>query len=119
MVKTKTSAKKKEKTEKVKKSLSESEIKKEIIELAKQGLTAEKIGEKLRNQGIHIKENNIKISRVLKEENLYINPDLKNVQTKLDKIKSHYEKNKQDKRAMREKDRIHAHLRVLKNYFAK
>ena len=36
---------------------------------------------------------------------------------KLERIKTHYQKNKQDKRAMREKDRIFAQVRKLKKYF--
>ena len=103
-----------EKTVKSKK-ISQQEFEKKVVELAKKGLTSEKIGEELRRQNIHPKEYDKKISQILKED--YINPDLKNVKTKLERIKKHYEKNKQDKRAMREKDRIFAQLRKLKKYF--
>jgi len=106
---------KSKKTEK--KKLSQAEFEKKVVELAKKGLTSEKIGEELRQQGIHPKEHNQKISKILKEKELYINPDLKHVEIKLEKIKTHYEKNKQDKRAMREKDRVFAQLRKLKKYF--
>jgi ribosomal protein S15P/S13E len=99
------------------KKLTQAEFEKKVIELAKKGLTSEKIGEELRHQKIHPKDFNKKISEILKEKNLYTNPDLKNVEEKLEKIKKHYEKNKQDKRAMREKDRIFAQLRKLKKYF--
>lgn len=99
------------------KKLSQEEFEKKVIELAKKGLTSEKIGEELKHQKIHSKEYNKKISKILKEKNLYINPDLKNVSKKLERIKSHYVKNKQDKRAMREKDRVFAQLRKLKKYF--
>jgi len=99
------------------KKLSQAEFEKKILELAKKGLTTEKIGEKLRYQGIHPKEYEKKISKILKEKNVYENPDLKNIETKLERVKKHYEKNKQDKRAMREKDRIFAQLRILKKYF--
>jgi len=95
--------------------ISQSEFEKKIIELAKKGLTSEKIGEELRKQGIHPKEYDKKISKILKDK--YINPDLKNVEEKLKRIKEHYEKNKQDKRSMREKDRVFAQLRKLKKYF--
>lgn len=44
------------------------------------------------------------------------NSDLKNVEDKLERIKKHYEKHKQDKRAMREKDRIFARLRKIEKY---
>ena len=91
------------------------EYEKKVLDLAKQGLTSEKIGQKLKNQGIHPKEYEKKISQILGKE--YINPDLKNVEEKLEKIKRHYEKNKQDKRAKREKDRVFSQLRKLKIYF--
>jgi len=105
-----------QKQEKVKsKKISQEEFEKKVIELAGKGLTSEKIGEELRRQKIHPKEYNNKISKILKDK--YINPDLKNVEDKLERIKKHYSKNKQDKRAMREKDRIFAQLRKLKKYF--
>lgn len=96
--------------------LTQEEFEKKVIALAKKGLTTEKIGEQLRKDGIHPKEQNKKISKILKEKNLYTSPDLKNIETKLEKVKKHYEKNKQDKRAMREKDRIAAQLRKTKKY---
>ena len=101
------------KTEKAKK-LSQKEYENKVLELAKKGLTSEKIGKELRNQGIHPKEYNKKISQILGDK--YINPDLKNVENKLERIKKHYDKNKQDKRAMREKDRVFAQLRKAKKY---
>lgn len=110
----------KKKTEKIKKAEGETKGKldeKEIIEMAKSGLTSEKIGEELRKKGIHVKEHNVKISKILKEKGLYVNPDLKNVEAKLQKIANHYEKNRQDKKAMREKDRVFSHLRKLKKHF--
>jgi ribosomal protein S15P/S13E len=105
---------KEEKNKKTK--LSEQEFEKKVIELAEKGVTSEKIGETLRKQGIHSKEHNKKISKILKEKNLYVNPDLKNVEEKLKKVTNHYEKNKQDKRAKREKDRIFSQLRKIKKY---
>lgn len=107
---------KKTPTEKPKK-VSQTEFEKKVIALAKEGLTSEKIGEKLRLQGIHSKEFEKKISKILKEKEIYVNPDLKNVGEKLEKIKKHYKENKQDKRSMREKDRVFAQLRKLKKYF--
>ena len=98
-----------------KKSLAEYE--KKVIGLANKNLTAEKIGEQLRQQGIHPKEYDIKISKILQEKNLYINHDLKNVEDKLKRISEHSEKNKQDKRAKRERVRVYAELRKLKKYF--
>jgi len=110
--------KKQEKTEKEKKKkLSQVEFEKKVIALADKGLTSEKIGESLRKQGIHPQEYDKKISKILKEKEKYENPDLKNVKDKLERIKKHYEKNKQDKKAMREKDRVFAHLRKLRKHF--
>jgi ribosomal protein S15P/S13E len=97
------------------KKISQKEFEKKIMELANKGLTSEKIGEELRQQGIHPKEYDKKISKILKDK--YIIPDLKNVEEKLERVKKHYEKNKQDKKAMRENDRIFAQFRKLKNYF--
>lgn len=110
-------SKKKQTQKPEKKTLSESEFEKKVIELAEKGLTSEKIGEKLRKEGIHPKEYKKKISKILKDKGKYTNPDLKNVEEKLERVKKHYEKNKQDKRAMREKDRLFSQLKNLKNYF--
>jgi len=99
------------------KKLSEKEFEKKVLELSEKGLTAEKIGEELKKEGIHSKEYSKKISQILGKR--YINPDMKNVGEKLAKIEKHYERNKQDKRAMRDKDRIFARLRNLKKYHKK
>ncbi|MDP2628401.1 MAG: hypothetical protein Q8P15_00710 [Nanoarchaeota archaeon] len=95
------------------------EFEKKVIELAEKGLTAEKIGEKLRQEKIHSKEFNRKISQILKEKKIYIIPDIKNTEEKLENIKKHLEKNKQDKRAMREKDRVFSQVRRLKKHLKK
>jgi len=109
---------KKEKTAKeIKpKKLTEAEFESQVLALAKEGFTAEKIGEQLRKQGTHSKEYSKKISKILKEKNQYTNPDLKNIEAKLERVKKHYLENKQDKRAKREKDRIFSQLRQLKKY---
>jgi ribosomal protein S15P/S13E len=98
------------------KKLSQEEFENKVIELAKTGLTAEKIGENLRNQGLHPREYNKKISQILKEKNLYIIPEIKNLEAKLERISIHYSKNKQDKRAMRERERILSQIRKIKKY---
>ena len=108
----------KKSTEKTKsKKLTQSEFEKKVLNLANKGLTSEKIGEVLRKENIHPKEYKKKISQILKEKDKYINPDLKNIEAKLEKIKTHLKSNKQDKRAKREKDRIFSQLRKLKKYF--
>lgn len=103
-------------TEEKSKKITQQEYEKKIIELAKTGLTAEKIGENLRKQKIHPQEFKGKISEILKKEKVYIIPDTKNVEEKLENLIKHCEKNKQDKRAKREKERIFAQNRKLKKY---
>lgn len=105
----------KDKTEDSKK-ITQKEFEKMILDLAKTGLTAEKIGEELRKQKIHPQEYGKKISKILKESNLYVSPDLKNVEKKFEIIKKHLEKNKQDKRALNEKTRIFSQIRTIKKY---
>lgn len=104
------------KTEETKKELTEKDFEKKVLDLADKGLTAEKIGEELRKQGIHPKSFSKKISKILKENNKYQSPDFKNISNKLERIDKHYEKNKQDKRAKREKNRVFSQLRKLKLY---
>lgn len=107
-------AKDSKKSEKVIK-LTEKEFEAKVVELSKT-LTSEKIGEVLRKEGIHSNDHSKKISTILKEKGSYISPDLKNIEEKLERVKSHFLKNKQDKRAMREKDRIFSQLRKTKKY---
>lgn len=109
----KNSVGKEKKPEKVK--ISQEEFEKKVGELAKQGLTSEKIGERLKKEGIHSQEFNKKISEIMGDK--YSSPDIININNKLEKIKKHIEKNKQDKRAIREKDRIYSQLRKIKKYF--
>ena len=92
------------------------EFEKMVLDLAKTGLTSEKIGEELRKQKIHPQEYNKKISKILKENNLYISSDLKNVEEKFNRVKTHLDKNKQDKRALNEKSRIFSQIRKIKEY---
>jgi len=107
--------KKEKKKEKKVKKISQEEYEAKVRELAESGLTSEKIGQKLRDSGIHPNDYEGKISKILGDK--YINADLKNVETKFEKIEKHLEKNKQDKRAKREKDRIFSQIRKLKKYF--
>jgi len=103
----------KETSEKKKKpSQEEYEIK--VLELAEKGISSEKIGETLKKQGIHSKDYNKKISKILGSK--YVSPDLVNTEKKLEKIKTHHKNNPQDKRAMREKDRIFSQVRKIKEY---
>jgi len=110
----KSATKKKEKMPS--KKVSSEEFDKKVLELANKGLTSEKIGEALRREGIHPKEHGKKISLILKEKGKYVSPDLKNVEMQLENIKKHFEKNKQDKRALRDRERTFSKLRKLKRY---
>jgi ribosomal protein S15P/S13E len=98
------------------KKLGKTEIKEKIVELAKKGATAEKIGLELKKLGIKKTDYPKKISQILRDEKLYNDPELQNVQKKLEKIKKHFETNKQDKRAKRESSRYHSKLRKIKLY---
>ena len=104
------------KKEEKSKKITQDQFEKKVIDLAKEGLTSEKIGEKLRKQGIHSKEFSKKISKILKEKNLYSDPDMKSVEAKLEKIEEHIKENKQDKRAIRERSRVFSQIRKLKKY---
>jgi ribosomal protein S15P/S13E len=106
-----------EKTEKKVKRKTAEEFEKRVIELAESGLTAEKIGETLRKEGIHSQEYGKKISKILGHR--YVQPDEKNIQKKLENLEKHSTKNKNDKRAMRDKQRVSATLRRLRKYLKK
>ena len=99
------------------KRISQEEFEKRVIELGDKGLTAEKIGETLRKEGIHSTEFGKKISQILGGK--YISPDEKNISQKLEKLEKHFAKNKKDKRAMRDKGRVAAKLRRLRKYLNK
>lgn len=116
---TENEAEKQSKKEKEPAKISESEYEKKVIALAEKGLTSEKIGEELKKQNIHSKEYSKKISAILKAKNLYVSPDSKNVQEKLNRITAHTQKNVQDKKAKREKDRVFSQLRKINKYAVK
>jgi ribosomal protein S15P/S13E len=105
------------KQEEEQKKLTLEEYERKVIELADKGLTAEKIGEELKKNGIHSKEYEKKISKILKDR--YDSPDLKNTEKKLEKIEQHLKKNKQDKKAKRERSRVFSQIRKIKKYLKK
>lgn len=109
--------KKTEEEKPVQAKLSQSEYEEKVIELAKTGITSERIGEQLRKQGIHPKEHEKKISKIMQGKNLYSNPDLKNIEVALNNLDKHFQSNKQDKRALKDRERIHGKFRKLKRYF--
>jgi ribosomal protein S15P/S13E len=113
-------AKKSEKMEKpVWLKYSEEEVKSIIIKLGNKGMTAEKIGLALRDQyGIpKVKLYNIKIKKVLADK--YIDPNTTNLNKKLEKIISHYKKNKKDKKAERSLIITKAKLKKREEYESK
>jgi ribosomal protein S15P/S13E len=98
---------------------SEEEVKSIILKLGNKGLTAEKIGLTLRDQyGIpKVKLYNIKIKKVLGEK--YTDPNILNLNKKLDQIIVHYKKNKKDKKAERSLIITKAKLKKREEYEAK
>ena len=80
-------------------------------------MTSEKIGEALRKEGIHSQEYDKKISEILKKHELYSSPDLKNIQAKLDSLDKHFQNNKQDKKAKKDREKIYGNYRKLKGIF--
>ena len=90
-----------------------------ILKLSDKGLTTEKIGLTLRDQyGIpKVKIYDLKISKVLKEK--FTEPTKINLQKKLEKIKEHYKKNKQDKKSERSLMITKAKLKKIKDYLEK
>ena len=101
----------------------EQEVKDIILALAKRdpNLTAEKIGLTLRDTyGIpKTKIYGLKIGKVLREADLYTNPDQINLNKKVETLKKHVEKNKQDKRTHRALMINLAKLKKNKDYLAK
>jgi ribosomal protein S15P/S13E len=97
---------------------SQKDIEEIVLKLAKQGLTPEKIGLTLRDSyGIPTtKLSGKKISQILKENNLYKDATLINLEKKQQLIKKHLEKNKQDKKTKRALTIITARISKLKKY---
>lgn len=120
----------KEKTEKIKeeneeveeptkkvekpKKISQKEYEKKILDLSKKGLTAEKIGSELKKEGIHPQEFEGKISKILGKD--YVDPELKNIEKKLEGLEKHMKKNIQDKKALREKSRVFSQRKSRREY---
>ena len=89
-----------------------------ILKLAKQGMTSEKIGAELRDSyGIpSAKLYNKKIGKILKENNMYKDSSLENLQKKRKLIEKHLEKNNQDKKARRALMILAARISKLEKY---
>jgi len=108
--------KKKAEENKPAQKISKEDFEVRVLELAEKGMTSEKIGETLRREGIHRSKEYGKISKILKAKNLYHVPEIKNMQERLAAVTAHSEKNRQDKRSMRERERILALLRRQEQY---
>jgi small subunit ribosomal protein S15 len=97
--------------------LSEEELKKIIEELKVKGCTNEKIGLILRDQyGIpttRIYGKKLAWATGLRKD------DLKNLQKRLEQIREHYQKNKQDKMAKRKIIEVTSKIKKLESYYSK
>ncbi len=98
--------------------MNEKDLEATVVKLAKEGLTSEKIGLELRDKyGVPTtKVLGKKISKILKENDLYEDSTQVNLKKKQEKISQHLETNKQDKRAMRSFTIIRARLAKYKKY---
>ncbi len=92
------------------------DLEKKVIELAKQGLSAEKIGLKLRDElGIpSLKVFKLKVKKILETENLWEDPETKNLGNKIENLKKHSEKNIHDYKAKRSAVKALSRLNKLK-----
>ena len=90
-----------------------------VVAEADAGSAAEKIGLILRDEhGFQKNKTPIKISEILKKHNLYIQPDIQNLQKKIGIIKDHMKKNKGDVRGKRDLVRLESNLNRNKKYFS-
>jgi ribosomal protein S15P/S13E len=98
--------------------LTDEDIKAIIIKLAKQGLTPEKIGLELRDSyGLPTtRVTGKKLGHILKENDLYEDSTLSNLEKKEKRAAIHSEKNKQDKRAKRAVTILRARIAKYKKY---
>lgn len=92
------------------------EIEKKVIDLAKQGISPEKIGLKLRDeQGIpKVKVLGLQIKKILKENNLWEDPEIKNIEKKLELLGKHSKTNIHDYKAKRSIVKYNSRLNKLK-----
>ncbi len=99
---------------------SKEEVESLVLKLAQQGLRAEKIGLVLRDTyGIpSTKLIADKITKILEKSNMHQKPsDLANLEKRAEKLKLHFGKNKQDKKAKRGLQLIEARIIKLEKYY--
>jgi len=77
--------------------LSEKEIEAKVIELAKSGMTNEKIGLELKKLGAKPSDYKKRIAQILKPEGIAAFPDRNNIRANLERLKKHIQVHKQDK----------------------
>ncbi len=100
--------------------IKEEEMKKIIAELAKKNSPAQ-IGLILRDQyGIPTtKLYGKKLTKYLEEQGIKTNPDLENIEKKLERIKIHLKKNITDKKTKHKIQKTQSRLNIVKKYLAK
>ncbi|MBU1136460.1 MAG: hypothetical protein ABIG37_03855 [Nanoarchaeota archaeon] len=98
------------KNKEIKKKLTEKEIEKIVLDMAKKGMTSEKIGLELKSKH----NTNTKIGKILKKNKVFLDPDINNLEKKVEKLKKHIEKNKHDYRTKRAFSIKNAKLKKLK-----
>lgn len=73
------------------------QVKEKIIELAKKGLTTEKIGLELKKEGIFAKKIlGKRVGQILKEKNLYTSADVRNLEKIVERLRKHLSVHKHD-----------------------
>jgi ribosomal protein S15P/S13E len=103
---------KKEVKEKTQKKPTAKDIEKKVLELAEKGLTSEKIGLELKKDFGKLEKK--QISKILKKNNLFVDPDLKNLNNNLEILKKHMSNNKMDFAAKKAVEKKIAQLRKFK-----
>jgi len=98
------------KNKEIKKKLTEKEIEKIVLDMAKKGMTSEKIGLELKSKH----NTNTKIGKILKKNKVFLDPDINNLEKKVEKLKKHIEENKHDYRTKRAFSIKNAKLKKLK-----
>ena len=76
--------------------LTAKEFETKVIDLAKKGLTTEKIGLELKKEKIYAKDY-IKLSKILKANKLFTSSDIASLTKRVEKLQKHALKHKQDK----------------------
>lgn len=98
----KTAEKAEKKESKTEEKKVEANVEEKIVELAKKGISPEKIGLELKKQGLFVKKTlGKRITEVLKSRGIEMNADLLNLQRNVETLKKHISINKLDFKAKR------------------